>query len=160
MEGTDSHSETSSTFCSSFQEAFEKIIKIRIPDAQPPILFKYKTPEKKIAEERKRINEIKAKLSEKEKLRNKAYNKETDVVLEKKFKKLALKGVVKMFNSITRTQREDKKLKKLETKFKQSERFKRRHSRVNDSSGRKILKYDAVQAPKWDVLREDYMTVA
>ena len=42
-----------------FFTAFKRILNIPIPENQPPILFKYKTPERRIAAEAKREKELK-----------------------------------------------------------------------------------------------------
>lgn len=144
---------------SSFFSAFSRILSINIPENQPPILFKYKTPEKKIAEEIKRKKELKHKKLQKLLDKKKNYQQNTDVVLEKTLRKIALKGVIKIFNEISTTQFQTKEKKLKEGARKLSERFKRRIKRLTESTEtRKMINY-AVEKPKWSVLTEDYLKV-
>jgi hypothetical protein len=41
--------------------AFSKALAMNVPEGQPPILYKYKTPERKIAEEAKATKDLRRK---------------------------------------------------------------------------------------------------
>lgn len=141
----------------SFFTAFSRILAINIPQGQPPILYKYKTPEKKICDEIKKKKELRHKKVQKLLEKKKNYEKDTNVVKEKALRRIALKGVVKLFNEIASTQTETKENTIKEGIRKQSERFKRRMKRITETSDtRKMINY-TVEKPKWDVLREDFL---
>ena len=143
----------------SFYAAFNKILSISIPSGQPPILFKYKTPEKKIADEIKKKKELRHKKVQKLIEKKKNYEKVTDFVREKTLRRVALKGVVKLFNDIASTQIKNKEKVIKEGIRKQSERFKRRMKRITESSEtRKMINY-TVEKPTWNVLREDFLKI-
>ena len=121
---------------------------------------------KKIEETRKRAKEIEdaRKRHEQEKRLKqvekhkapKTYTKETNILQETKLKKLALKGVVKLFNEINQRQKSESNKKTEIKRIKQSERFKKRMRRAGEESqARKIVKYE-VEPPKWNVLRDDF----
>lgn len=127
----------------SFFTAFSKILATKIPENQPPVLFKYKTPEKKIAEEIKRKKELRHKKVQKLQEKKKNYENDTNVVLEKGLRRVALKGVIKIFNEVASAQLERKTKKIKEGARKQSERFGRRMKRIpEDSEARKIVNYN------------------
>lgn len=103
----------SETVASSLTDAVSRILAYRIPAGQPAILHLYKTPERRIAEQRKQYHEAKAKLAVKHELRLKGYCPDTDAELEKKLRSTALKGgdfhsVVKLFNEVTQAQGKQK----------------------------------------------------
>jgi hypothetical protein len=142
---------------SSFFSAFSKILATKIPENQPPVLYKYKTPEKKIAEEIKKKRVLHHKKTEKLMQKRKNYVESTDVVQEKYLRKTALKGVIKLFNEIAKGQVDKQKKIAKAGAMKQSERFKRRMKRVTENSEtRKMINY-AVEKPKWEVLRDDFL---
>mmetsp|Transcript_23313 Transcript_23313/g.41422 ORF Transcript_23313/g.41422 Transcript_23313/m.41422 type:complete len:167 (-) Transcript_23313:16-516(-) len=155
-------SQTSASMKTTFYDAFRKVLSANIPEGQPAILFKYKTPEKRIAEEQKHYNELQARKVKKRKEQEKAHTKETDYDYERQLRATALKGVVKVFNEISKAQRSAKKVESDAAKFKNSMRFRRRMETLEGKlvSSRKLLKYDSVQPPKWDIFREDYLTQA
>lgn len=140
---------------SSFTTAFKKVLDSKVPQERPLVLSKYKTPEKKLQQHKKELKEKRLKQVEKHKT-PKTYTKETNILQETKLKKLALKGVVKLFNEINQRQKSES-VKKTEIKrIKQSERFKKRMRRAGEESqARKIVKYE-VEPPKWNVLRDDF----
>ena len=142
---------------SSFFEAFNKILFVNIPEGQSPVLFKYKTPEKKIAETLKQKKTQKHKQVQDLEKKKKNYMVATDFVREKSLKKIALKGVIKIFNEVNSAQTTQKHKKTSEGQRKQSERFKRRIKRITESTEtRKMINY-AVEKPKWEVLRDNYL---
>ncbi|CAG9323494.1 unnamed protein product [Blepharisma stoltei] len=141
----------------SFFHSFSKILNAKIPENQPAILYKYKTPENKIAEQNREYKQKQAQKAEKEKEEKLNYNKITDVVKEKQLKQVALAGVVKLFNQITSRKIGHAVKKEKENSRKQSERFKRRIKGLSENEHtRKIIKY-AVEPPKWNVLKDDFM---
>ena len=141
----------------SFFTAFSKILSVAIPPNQPPILFKYKTPEKKLSEEIKRKKDLKHKKVQRLLEKKKNYEKDTDIVKEKALRRVALKGIIKLFNEIASTQIQNKENIIKAGIRKQSDRFKRRMKRITETSDtRKMINY-TVEKPKWDVLREDFM---
>jgi hypothetical protein len=144
---------------SSFFSSFSKILSINIPENQPPILFKYKTPEKKLAEEIKKKKELKHKKLQKLNEKKRNYQQSTDIVREKSLRKIALKGIIKIFNEISAAQFEQKDKKQKEGARKLSERFKRRIKRLTETTEtRKMIDY-SVEKPKWNVLSEDFLKV-
>jgi hypothetical protein len=153
-------SQTSSSLRTTFYDAFCKVLGTNLPENQPAVLFKYKTPEKRIAEEQKHYNDLQARRVKKRKDQEKAYSKETDYDYERQLRSTALKGVVKVFNEVSKAQRAAKRTESEAAKFKNSMRFRRRMETLDGklTSSRKLLKYDAVQPPKWDIFREDYLT--
>lgn len=153
-------SQTSGSLKLNFHDAFRKVLGAKIPEGQPAILFKYKTPEKRIAEEQKHYNDLQARKVKKRKDQEKAYNKETDFDQERQLRAIALKGIVKAFNEVSKAQRTAKRSESEAANFKNSMRFRRRMESLEGklTSSRKLLKYDAVQPPKWDIFREDYLT--
>jgi molecular chaperone DnaK (HSP70) len=143
----------------SFFNSFQKILAIKIPEGQPPILYKYKTPEKKIAQEIKQKKDLRHKKIQKMLEKKKNYEKETDIVKEKALRKTALKGIIKIFNEIATAQVKNKEEKIKEGIRKQSDRFKRRMKRITESTQtRKMINY-TVEKPKWNVLREDFSKI-
>ena len=91
--------------------------------------------------------------------KKKNYEKVTDFVREKTLRRVALKGVVKLFNDIASTQIKNKEKVIKEGIRKQSERFKRRMKRITESSEtRKMINY-TVEKPTWNVLREDFLKI-
>ena len=159
----ESGSETVST---SLADAVRRILAYRVPEGQPAILHLYRTPEKRLAEQRKKYLEAKAKLATKNEHRLRGYCPDTDLDQERKLRSIALKGgtshsVVRLFNEVTKaqgdTKREEAALKRIRNgDFHTGERFKRKMKRLEGSlsEGRKIVKYDSIVAPKWDALRD------
>lgn len=76
----------------SFASSFHRILSSNLPDNQPAILYKYKTPENKIADQNHEHKLKQIKRAEKEKESKKNYSKITDVVKEKQLRKVALAG--------------------------------------------------------------------
>ena len=141
----------------SFFASFSRILRIKVPEGQPPVFYKYKTPEKKIVEDFKKKKELKHKKVQRLIEKKKNYEKDTNIVREKGLRRSALKGVIKLFNEIATKQVENKEEKVKEGARKQSERFKRRMKRISESSEtRKMINY-TIEKPKWDVLREDFL---
>lgn len=142
---------------SSFFSAFSRILALNVPENQPPVLFKYKTPEKKLAADLKTKKEQKHKKSQKMMEKRKYYQEATNVVHEKSLRRIALKGVIKIFNEISNAQFQKNEKKVKEGARKLSERFKRRMKRVTETTEtRKMINY-AVEKPKWNVLSEDFL---
>lgn len=141
----------------SFFSAFSKILNLNVPENQPPVLFKYKTPEKKLAADLKSKKDQKHKKTQKMLEKRKYYKQATNVVQEKVLRKIALKGVIKIFNEISNAQFQKNEKKVKEGARKLSERFKRRMKRVTETTEtRKMINY-AVEKPKWNVLSEDFL---
>lgn len=151
----------SETIASSLADAVSRILSYRIPPGQPAILHLYKTPERRIAEEKKKYHDSKAKLAVKKEQRLKGYCPDTDAELERRLRTVALKGgtshlVVKLFNEVTQAQGKVKQEEANLKRIRNGERFKRKMKRLEGSlsEGRKIVKYDGVVAPRWEALRD------
>ena len=99
---------------SKFFTSFKRILNIPIPENQPPVLFKYKTPERRIAEEAKREKELKLKQGEIRKAKEAAHVTTTNDEQEEALKSVALKGVIKLFNDYQSKLSEKKEKEKTE----------------------------------------------
>lgn len=140
-------------------EVVQKTLEFIVPEGTCPVLFALQAPEKVAAEKEKKVlREKKALKLQKE---MKVHRKDTDLTVEKELKRVALKGVLKLFNEVSEKQTLYKRNKKMKNARKlckcyAAERFKKRMGRLR-VPGNKII--CEVTEPKWNVLREDFSNV-
>ena len=141
-----------------FFTAFKRILNIPIPENQPPILFKYKTPERRIAEQAKAEKELRKKQADIRTAKESAHVKTTNTEQEDALKSIALKGVVKLFNDYQSQLSEKKEKEKTEEEQIRLERIKRKMRMLRTKSHKATLPYTKESTgATWDVLSDNYM---
>lgn len=157
-------------------DAMARILENQLPEDKPPVLLKYKKIEKRKAERNEQLASKKLKSQERHAMLEKDHIKPDASTLdyEKNLMRIATRGVVKLFNAVSKHQKEinsklnsaptEAKKTKVETMSKstfldmlKSSSDKGRTQENKEQKGTGIELTDTDDASSWSILRDDFM---